>query len=618
MANAIRTTLFGGIIPRLADRGLPDNAAQFALNAKLYSGELRSWNRLRALDDSAQAPGATRRVFHYKHNGFDRYLTFPTDADVVKAPLLNETLGRLYFTTPSGAFVNTTTRLETALPPFKLGVPPATGTFSVVPTGGTAATAETRVYTTTLVSSFGEESTAGATVTVSGNADGTWTVNGLNTLVIDTANYPNITHLRLYRTITSASGVDYRLVNEWAIGARPAAYVDNVTATDLSDNAMLESLGWLIPPANLQGLIGVAGGFMAGFKGRTVFLSVPYFPHAWPEDYQFAVEDNIVGLATFGNTIVVLTDGRPYLLVGAQPDAMALQKMESVQPCLSKRGIVHTVAGVLYPSTDGLVLIDGSANTGMIVSRNWVTKDEWLSRFTPRSTLASVYQDRYIAFYTDELGFTVGFDDPVTGWTELQEEGVLSVDLDTLTGQTLVTVADPAGGPDQICEWDSDTTQQMVYTWRSKPFMQPKPINFGVLQLRGTFIGNSGGIPLPPAQPAGGYALGRLPMGGGYRNVLTTPLPVDGLLYLGGSLGGPPSWMVQGISPSIGAPAGVGIAVKVYADDALVWFGTVLNEEPVRLPSGFKAVKWETEVQGVSPLYSIVIADTARNLELIP
>ena len=240
MPEAIRVSLFGGIIPRLADRGLPDNAAQFALNAKLFSGELRSWNQLRALADSNQAPGATRRVFHYKHTTFDRYLTFPTDADVVKAPLLNETLGRLYYTTPAGAFGNTTTRIEAAQPAFKLGVPPATGTFTVAPTGGTAVTAETRTYLTTLRTSFGEESAPGATVLVSGNADGTWTVNGLNALTIDTANYPNITHLRLYRTITSSTGVDYRLVNEWAIGARPASYVDNITATDIADNEVLD------------------------------------------------------------------------------------------------------------------------------------------------------------------------------------------------------------------------------------------------------------------------------------------------------------------------------------------------------------------------------------------
>jgi hypothetical protein len=614
MAAAIRVTLFGGIIPRLADRGLPDNAAQFALNAKLYSGELRSWNHLRALDESAQAPGATRKVFHYRHNTFDRYLTFATDADVVKAPLLNETLGRLYYTDPTGAYVTTTQRIEDGNPPFKLGVPSPVGTFTVVPTGGSVANAETRVYTVSLVTSFGEESAPGAVVSAAGNADGTWTINGLNALTIP-AGYGNVTTLRLYRTITSATGVDYRMVNEWAIGSRPASYVDNVTAVDLADNPPLDSLGWGLPPANLLGLTGVAGGFMVGFTGRTVRACVPYYPHAWPDDYAWAVEDNIVGLATFGNTIAVLTEGRPYLLVGQTPESLMLQKMESIQPCLAKRGIANTVAGVLYPSTDGLVLIDGNANSGQIVSRNWVTKDEWLAQFTPRSTLASIYQDRYLSFYTDELGYTVGFDDPVTGWTQLQQEGVLSVDTDALTGQTLVTVIDPEGGPDRICEWDGDTTQQEVYTWRSKQFLQNKPVNFGAMQVRGSFIGNSGGIPLPPAQQLTGYSINSLAIGGGRR---TTLAPVDGVPYYGGSLNGPPDWQILGISPTEGEVTGVGIAVKLYGDGILRFFSEVMDENPVRLPSGYKATMWELEVQGVSPLFSLVVADTVKALEQIP
>lgn len=616
MGAAIRVALFGGIIPRLADRGLPDNAAQFALNAKLFSGELRSWNVLRALADSQQAPGATRKTFHYKHNTFDRYLTFATDADVVKAPLLNETLGRLYYTTPSGPYMTTTTRLESALAPYRLGVSPPTGAFTVVPSGGNAANAETRVYVATWVSQYGEESAPGGSVTASGNADGTWTINGLNGLSIDPVYASNRAKLRLWRTITSSTGVDYRLVNEWATGSIPGSYVDNVTAVDLADNEVLQSLGWGVPPLTLQGLIGVAGGVMAGFTDRTVRLSVPYYPHAWPEDYAFAVEDKIVGLATFGNTITILTEGRPYLLVGLTPDAMALQKMEGVQPCLSKRGIVNTVAGVMYPSTDGLVLIDGSANTGQIVSRNWVTKDEWLSMFTPRSILASVYQDRYFAFYTEELGFAVGFDDPVTGWTQLQIEDVLSVDLDSLTGQTLVTVRDPEGGADRICEWDGDTTQQTTYTWRSKPFLQAKPVNFGALQLRGSFTGNSGGIPVPPAQPFGGYMLGRIGINAGRRATLA---PVDGVPYYGGSINGAPTWMMLGQPPiPVGSITGVGIAVKVYGDGVLRWFGEVLDENPVRMPSGYKASLWELEFQGVSPLYSATLADTVKNLENLP
>lgn len=601
---AFRITLFGGIIPRLADRGLPDNAAQFAMNAKLFSGELRAWNRLRELGTLSISNAQT--VFHYMHLGLDKYLAFPTYTNVVKAPLINETLGRLYWTPEAGgAMVNTTTRIAASDPPFKLGVPPPTGTFTVVPAGGTAATSETRVYLATTVTSFGEESGPSATVTVTGNADGTWTVNGLNGLTIDTINYPNITHLRLYRTLSSASGVDYRMITEWTIGTIPASYNDTTTSVQLASKPVLLSLGWDLPPAGLRGLIAAANGFLVGFTGRTVRCSVPYYPHAWPVDFQFAVEDDIVGLGTFGNTIVVCTEGRTYLLIGPTPDALALMKMEGVQPCLGPRSIVSTSGGVMYATTDGLVVVDGSSNRGAIISRQWVTKDEWMSRFAPTQHMAAIYQDRYLAFYSSQLGLTIGFDDPVTGFTELQQEGVQSVDLDTLTGQTMITIGN------KVYEWDGDTTNVLAYTWQSKPFLVPKPLNYGAIQLRADFTGSSAAIPIPPAQGIGGYSMNARGPINGFAGDL-----VPEAQRFGFSLNGPPAWLALGLSPAPPAP-GPEIAVKVYGDGVLRWFGAINSETPRRLPSGYKAVKWEVEVQGSSALFSFALAETFKDLEQV-
>jgi hypothetical protein len=58
--------------------------------------------------------------------------------------------------------------------------------------------------------------------------------------------------------------------------------------------------------------------------------------------------------------------------------------------------------------------------------------------------------------------------------------------------------------------------------------------------------------------------------------------------------------------------------VKVYGDGVLRWVGNIASEDPVRLPSGYKAVLWEFEVQGVSPLFSLTVADTAKALEMLP
>lgn len=590
----IRVTMFGGIIPRLADRGLPESAAQYAMNAKLYSGELRAWNRLKEV---ATLPfSGAKTVFHFSDG--PHYVGFDKHTYITKSALVNDAFDRVYYSNSDGVFVTTEARLDAADPPFKLGVPAPTGAFTVTPSGGTVETAESRVYLATLVSAFGEESAPTNPVLATGNADGTWTVDDLDALGVDLVEYPNIEKLRLYRTLTSATGVDYRKVDEWDIGARPATYVDAVASTDLASSSVMISLGWAPPPAGLTGLISVAGGFLVGFVGKTVRCSVPYYPHAWPEDFQFAVEDNIVGLGTFGNTVVIATEGRSQLLVGPTPDVMSLMKLEGVQPCLSARSLVSTNNGVLYATTDGLVLVDGSTNKGQIISRSWVTKDEWMSRFSPATQMASVFQDRYFSFYTSQLGFTVGFDDPITGFTELQKDGVSSVDLDTYTGQTLVTVGN------KVYEWDGDATGSLLYTWRSKPFMLTKPANMAVLQLRGSFVGNSADIPVPDPVAAvnwsvNSHAIGAPSQGGG------------------GSINGPATWQMAGTAPT-SPTAGPSIAVKVYGDGALVWFGAVSNEKPVRLPSGYKPVKYEFEVQGTTPLFSLTVAETGKMLENLP
>lgn len=597
MTVATRISLFGGIIPRLADRGLPDNAAQYAMNAKLASGELRAWNKLKPLASLSISDPKT--VYHYRYNGLERYLAFAEYTNVVKAPLVNEQLGRLYWTNSLGPKVNTGARIEASNPAFALGVPSPVGAFTVVAAGGSSATVETRVYLATLITSFGEEGAPSVPVTVSGKADGTFTVNGLNALTYNAAKYGNVTTMRLYRTLDSSSGVDYRQVAEWPIGARPASFNDTITNVDVSDNTALLSLGWLPPPDNLQGLISVAGGFLAGFTDRTVRFSVPYYPHAWPEDTIYAVEDKIVALQTFGNTVVVLTEGRGALVIGPSPDAMSILKMDGVQPCLSARSAVVTVAGVMYASTDGLVMVDGASNTGQIVSRAWVTKDEWLAQFSPAAQMAAVYQDRYLAFYSSQLGLTVGFDDPVTGYTELQLEGVSSVDLDVLTGQTLIAVGNV------VYEWDGDATQQMAYVWRSKPFLQVKPCNFAALQLRGTFLGAGVAPPVIAPVTATGHSVNTRPI-----NAAQPPN------YYGGSMNGPAVWLANGEAPDPGV--GPAVLVKLFCDGVQRWAKQVTSEDPLRLPSGYKGVRWEIEVSGNVPIYSITIADTMKGLENLP
>ena len=159
----------------------------------------------------------------------------------------------------------------------------------------------------------------------------------------------------------------------------------------------------------MVGLIGLPNGVLAGFRGRDLLLSEPYQGHAWPTDYIQVADYEIVGLGSFGTTVVVLTKGRPYLLLGSHPGASSLVAMELDQACVSKRSITRIgQQGVVYASPDGLVRVGPSG--GEIISRESYTLKEWRA-LSPENIVAFYHDGQYVAF----LGSHAIASDPDTG-----------------------------------------------------------------------------------------------------------------------------------------------------------------------------------------------------------
>ena len=602
--GTLRISNFGGSVPKLGARVLPDNMAQFAINAKLYSGELRPYWKPKLLS-TLTTPTNPLDVYHFQYLGTDYYTGFSLQTDVVRAPLINDAYNRVYYTNTTGAFVTTQAALAAGgtPAPYLLGLPqptfvPTTNP-SIVVTGGTPSLTETRVYVFVYVSGFGEESQFSAPVTATGPADGTWTINGINTLVSQLATYPNITTLRMYRTATGAVSVVYRWVEDFAIGSLPATTVDTVTDVTLSTAFQATSQTFTPPPAGLLGLIASPNGWLAGFVGRTVYFSQPYYPHAWPQQYELAVEDAIVGLGIYENNLCVLTKGRPYIISGTLPGSMSLTKVNKVLPCESKQSIVSTIDQVLYASYEGLVSINDTIGIG-IVSGAYTTKDEWQTNYSPATITAQWYEGRYLAFYStgpDEtaLGFVLGFDDPNNGFVNLQIPNVSAIEADYVTGQVLLLIGQG------VYQFDGSEPSALTYDWRSKMFLVPKPQNFGVLQLRGGF--NASSVLPPPPTPA----------------PADKPWSINSSGVIGAASGGSiNSWAIDGPGPvnNTVIPDNT-VSVKIYGDQVLRWAGVVTSENPIRLPSGFKCSMWEMELAGDVFVYSATLANTGADLATV-
>ncbi len=222
---------------------------------------------------------------------------------------------------------------------------------------------ETRSYVVTYVTDWGEESAPSP-------ASDLLTLDQNDSVQLTCPSPPPgrfIVGWRLYRSSTTERGAAFQLVDgtgeaNAVIQDGGFAYFDASNLSHLDDakqeelQESLQTLTWIEPPTNLKGLVALPNGILAGFFDRTLCFSVPYAGYAWPLEYQQTVKYRIVGLAVYGQTVTVMTEGHPYFFSGADSASMSGQEVESPQACISKRTIAAVEGGVVYASPDGLCL----------------------------------------------------------------------------------------------------------------------------------------------------------------------------------------------------------------------------------------------------------------------
>lgn len=164
--------------------------------------------------------------------------------------------------------------------------------------------------------------------------------------------YAAATAWRIYRS-TTVSAENFLFLAELPIGT--TTYTDTKKQEELGPD-VCPTIDYGEPPATLQGLTGMPNGVMAGFSGKTLSFSAAYKPYAWPPEAMHTLEFNIVALAVFGQTLVVLTTGNVYFVSGADELSMSVQKMENPQACVSARSVATSSSGVLYASPDGICM----------------------------------------------------------------------------------------------------------------------------------------------------------------------------------------------------------------------------------------------------------------------
>lgn len=327
-----------------------------------------------------------------------------------------------------------------------------------------------RTYAYTWVSTLGEESAPSPpSVEVECAPTDIVTVNGFGTAPADEC---VTTKLRLYRTSTGTETTEFQFVTEVTLPV--TSIEDDVDDEDLGEVIQTET--WDPPPAGLQGIVSLPNGIFAGFVGNTLYLSEPGFPHAWPVEYRKAVDFPIVGLCVFGSSLLVCTEGVPYVGQGTTSRSFSLRRIEYDQSAVSKRSIVNIGQAAIYASPDGLVSV---GNSGVaLITEAIFDRDRWQG-FNPSSMHAYSHDGKYIVFYsggTEGSGALVF--DPFNENVGLSrtDQSYVGGYADKLTDTLYLSTGSA------VEAWEGAATY-LTMLYRSKLFELDAPDNFGWLRV---------------------------------------------------------------------------------------------------------------------------------------
>jgi len=618
----LRLQNFGGTIPMLGDRALPDGFAVDSVNTWFYGNEMRG---IRIEKTLTTVTDNTLKVFRLprlqnggnpmypgvpppSYVGDDKWVLLPhKDTDIVGGATVNDQWDRWYFCDPlNGAYWNTYARMlhDPTQGFYKLGIPgpsnlafgygysynPVVGT----PTGGTAPPTgieETRAYVYTWVNEYEEESAPSFSDEGNGHSDATWPITNIldppalpapvdpvGASIIGTPGYPAWKGKYLYRTVVSGSGiVNYYRVPVNLVPDHPNLIPlgtttindANLTSTIVAGNT-LESTSWQ-PAPPLDGIVGMPNGFLIGFKGKDIFTSESYRFHAWPPEFRYTNEYKIVGLGQIDTTCVVCTEGYPSSISGMKPGTLAFNKANTNEPCLSRGSIVSTPNGVIYSSPNGLMSLGPG---GFInATEKIITRTKWQQDFSPAHIRGVRFQQGYLALKDvpepnaldeeHEL-FYLDQTDLRVALTRMQNFATTrNIQSDVFSSE--VFLLSDTDTNTVIKQWDPalDGDKWKPTLWRSKEFQFQYKENFSCYSVywdQDRFWGSTDCAELIPAD--------------------------------------------------------VAVIFKVYADRLLVYDEPVpVNGQPVRLPSGYKSDIWQFEIIARAPIYSVHVASTVKELK---
>lgn len=601
----------GGYVPRVAAHLLQDNEAQRAINTKLYAGDLRGWYKSTPVTPAFECIDFGETLYKIKDPAQDnRWLVWDSVVTVALNPVIDDTNPSSIYYTENQELKKTNSDLAGTTN----GVPPDDWLYGKVPTPTTALTAtkvgsgsgstEDRIYVYTFVQEFGgieeegEPNPASNVVSVKATGE---TVDLTDFEDATGLSHQNVTKIRIYRSV-SAAGVapTYLFVDE--IPASNAStpgytYNDSKTASQLGEE--LQTI-MRTPPGPLDGIVGHPGGFLAGFHLREVLFSEIGYPQAWPIAYRYTVDADIVAIAVYGQSVVVMTKGYPVVFSGSDPGAMTPEKLTELEPCVAARSVASDANGVLYASPNGICLV-GPAGTGLATGN--IMLRENFEKFNPATIRGAVYSGKYFGFYQQATEY-------LTSGGFILDRTMQSSPFSTTNIEARATFVDPETADlyylwdTTVYQWEGDKLNNWPFEWLSKKFIFSDPINLGALEIDADFFS---------AEAAAQWEAYVQSIKDANQALFDTGDPLEGNLndvplnhfVLGGSI-------LQPIPATIDDRF---IQFTLYVDGAEKYNTVYIESGVYRLPSGYKGQVFEVRLAGNIEFRYLKLAETMKELK---
>lgn len=622
---------FSGIAPRIAPRLLPATLAQEALDVKLWSGELRP----HYADEILQyIPSNIQSIYRYKwKNKTYNWLMWPYETRIAKGPVYDDENNRIYFMNQGGFFVTDSSLLEdrdytiglgkSGTPYYTAGIPRAGYNIMSV-SGSGSGDIEARSYIVCYVRQWpdgtidvGKSSEPYAT-SWDAAARRTIDVRPGQTVKIAVSNISDtdsaktgVNKVYIYRSeVTSSGQALYSYVDQFDIN--PSHVTNNPNATwntggwyeylDKKANTQLgeacPSIYWDPPVGGLKGLVSLQNGLFAAYKDSTIYVSDWNAPHAWPYEHTVTIDYPIVGLGSFGNTIVVCTEAAPVLIVVQDPTNPTIKAVQENCPCVSADSIVNTRNGVIFASQNGLVLINNTSPT--FITEKLLTQDEWLP-LHPESLKGAFLNNAYYGFFTNPTDTAAGFIFDLDSYTystvyssivssgmvyTTQHAKVVYNDIEQ--SQLYVCYPLENGTQYSLCSFASDSRINKSFRWRSKVNVSPQ----------GLFNLSAARVMMTPQSPQ-------------KENEHIWEGKLTGSSLAARVVDGEP---INGWCKTNELELADATVFNYYVDGELKYSREVKDSKPFRLPSGFRGETIEVEVKSNAYIHSITLASSMGEL----